>query len=129
MISMLLVCLLPTFFFLCPPLPSYPFLLFKISDTTGIILLEIGVWESALIIGGTGIGDGRNPLKVKKWYLKQAERRLESKMGRKYKELVLRCLTGEFGIRAGMDYQSELKLQQAFRREVVDVLERAVENV
>lgn len=93
------------------------------------MLLEIGIWSTALTIGGTGIGDARNPRKVQAWYIRQAERRLESRMGRRYKEVVLRCLTGEFGIAPGTDTMSELRLQQEFRRKVVDVLERAKDNV
>ena len=92
-------------------------------------MLEIGIWSSALTIGGTGIGDARNPRKVQAWYIRQAERRLESRMGRRYKEIVLRCLKGEFGINPGTDTVSELRLQQGFRRKVVDVLERAKDNV
>jgi hypothetical protein len=95
----------------------------------GIVLLEIGIWETALKMGGDGIGDARNPLKVQKWYIKQAERRLETRMGKKYKDVVLKCLKGEFGVSPGMDTQGELKLQQAFRRDVVDVLERTKDSI
>jgi hypothetical protein len=50
-------------------------------------------------------------------------------MGRRYKDVVLTCLTGEFGIDPGTDTMTELRLQQEFRRKVVDVLERAKDNV
>jgi hypothetical protein len=44
-------------------------------------------------------------------------------MGEKYRQLVLKCLSGEFGIVD--DTKEDLKLQQAFREQAVDVLERA----
>jgi len=42
-------------------------------------------------------------------------------MGIKYSELVVKCLNGHFAVVD--DTREELKLQQAFRAEVVDVLE------
>jgi hypothetical protein len=48
-------------------------------------------------------------------------------MGEKYKQLVLKCLAGEFSVRD--DTKEDLKLQQAFRDQVVDVLERVCANV
>ena len=50
-------------------------------------------------------------------------------MGRRYKELVLRCLKGEFGVNSVTDTMNEFKLQQEFRRKGVDVLERAKDSV
>ena len=94
---------------------------------TGIVLLEIGIWAPALTLAGTGIGDGRNPLKNREWFLKQARVRLESRMGRKYKEVVVRCLSGDFGV--ADDTREELRLQQAFRAQVVDVLEMTARNI
>jgi isopentenyldiphosphate isomerase len=49
--------------------------------------------------------------------------RLDSRVWRKYKEVVLKCLTGELGIED--DTTEDLKLQQAFRYQVVDVIEMA----
>ena len=59
--------------------------------------------------------------------MQQAERRLESKVGEKYRDVVLKCLSGNFGVTD--DSKDDLKLQQAFRSQVVDVLGRAAENV
>ena len=42
---------------------------------------------------------------------------------RKYKDLVIKCLTGDFGVTD--DNKEDLKLQQAFKSQVVDVLERS----
>lgn len=76
-----------------------------------------------MAIAGKNIGDGRNPQRTAAWYIKTATRRLASRMGERYTKVVLQCLRGDFGIGPGMDTQGELKLQQAFRRDVVDVLE------
>jgi hypothetical protein len=51
--------------------------------------------------------------------IKYAERRLESRVGKKHRDVVLRCLSGDF----------DVKLQQAFRKQVVNVLELAADNV
>ena len=48
-------------------------------------------------------------------------------MGSKYRDIVLKCLTGNFGIVD--DSKEDLKLQQAFRTQVVDVLRKIVENI
>lgn len=48
-------------------------------------------------------------------------------MGEKYKSVVLKCLQGNFGVID--DTKEDLKLQQAFRAQVVEVLQRAAENV
>jgi len=48
-------------------------------------------------------------------------------MGERYKQVVLKCLSGDFGVVD--DTKEDLKLQQAFRTQIVDVLERAAANV
>ena len=48
-------------------------------------------------------------------------------MGSKYRDIVLQCLNTEFSVID--DTKEDLKLQQAFRSQVVDVLERAAEYV
>ncbi|OJJ45799.1 hypothetical protein ASPZODRAFT_2109037 [Penicilliopsis zonata CBS 506.65] len=68
-----------------------------------------------------------NPYAVQAQLVKHAQRRLESKVGRKYKEVVIKCLTGDFGV--ADDTREDLKLQQAFRHQVVDVIEMAASNV
>jgi hypothetical protein len=52
---------------------------------------------------------------------------LPSRVGEKYKEIVVSCLMGNFKVTN--DTREDLKLQQAFRSQVVDVLEAAAENV
>ena len=48
-------------------------------------------------------------------------------MGGKLRDLLLRCLNSDFGVVE--DTKDGLKLQQAFRSQVVAVLERAAEYV
>ena len=44
-------------------------------------------------------------------------------MGAKYRDIVLKCISGEFGV--SNDTREDLKLQQAFRIQVVEVLQRS----
>ncbi|KAK3326819.1 hypothetical protein B0H66DRAFT_169662 [Apodospora peruviana] len=99
----------------------------KIHDiyALGVVLLEIGLWQEALSLEKGRFAKIRDPLTIKKQLVKQAEKRLASKMGEKYKEVVLRCLEGRFEV--ANDTKEELKLQQSFRCNVVDVLERAAQ--
>ncbi|KAK4222139.1 hypothetical protein QBC38DRAFT_460730 [Podospora fimiseda] len=74
----------------------------KIHDiyALGVVLLEIGLWQPVLAM---------------------------EKVGEKHKDVVLKCLQGNFGVTN--DTKEDLALQQAFRGQVVDVLQRASDNV
>ena len=48
-------------------------------------------------------------------------------MGSKYRAIVLKCISGAFGV--FNDTKEDLKLQQAFRLQVVDVLRKIVETL
>ena len=67
-----------------------------------------------------------NPPAVQTHLIKHEHRMLELRLGRKHKEVVLKCLAGEFRIE---DDTEDLKLQQAFRHQVVDVIEIAASYV
>lgn len=69
----------------------------------------------------------KNPKGVRDQLRKHAETRLASRVGEKYKNIVLACLTSQFDVVD--DSKEDLKLQQAFRSQVVDVLEAAAQNV
>lgn len=69
----------------------------------------------------------KDPMVVQRYLIRQAEKHLESRMGAKYKTAVLKCLQNEFGV--VNDTKDDLKLQQAFRSQVIDVLGRASENL
>lgn len=71
--------------------------------------------------------NSKDPKAVRSQLKKHAESRLPSRVGEKYKEIVVSCLTGNFKVTN--DTREDLKLQQAFRSQVVDVLEAAAENV
>lgn len=93
----------------------------------GVVLLEIGLWESWDQLQHVSEAHlmGRNYLQ--RTLIKQAERRLGPKMGEKYKNLVVKCLNGQFGITN--DTRDDLRLQQVFRTDVVDVLEKAAASI
>jgi len=93
----------------------------------GVVLLEIGLWEPALSLERNSFAHVKNPKAVRDQLRKHAEQRLGSRVGEKYKNIVLQCLEGQFDV--SNDTKEDLKLQQAFRSQVVDVLEAAAENV
>jgi hypothetical protein len=88
----------------------------------GIVLLEIGLWQRAITLEKNHFKTARDPFVIRAQLTKQAQRRLGDKMGEKYQQVVLTCLAGDFGV--VNDTREDLKLQQAFRTQVVDVLER-----
>jgi hypothetical protein len=59
--------------------------------------------------------------------IKIAERKLAAKVGSKYQRVVLACLRGDFDVES--DTKEDLKLQLAFRSQVVDALERMAASV
>lgn len=69
----------------------------------------------------------QDPQAIKRRLIQQAEKRLGSKMGDRYKSVVLKCLQGDFAITD--DTKEDLKLQQAFRAHVVDVLQKATASI
>ncbi|KAM7197222.1 hypothetical protein V8F33_005650 [Rhypophila sp. PSN 637] len=93
----------------------------------GVVLLEIGLWQEALSLEKGRFANVREPLTIKKQLVKNAEKRLGAKMGNRYRDVVVRCLEGRFEV--VNDTKEELKLQQAFRETVVDVLERSANNI
>jgi hypothetical protein len=93
----------------------------------GVVLLEIGLWEPAIKLEKNMFAHANKGENVQRQLLKHASHRLESRVGAKYRDAVIKCLTGEFGVVD--DNKEDLKLQQAFRSQVVDVLERAANSV
>ena len=97
----------------------------KIHDiyALGVVLLEIGLWEPAIKLEKNMFAHAHSAYAVQSQLIKHAQKRLESRVGRKYKEVVIKCLTGNFDVTD--DTKEDLNLQQAFRTQVVDVLEMA----
>ena len=93
----------------------------------GVVLLEIGLWESWDQMQHIENAHRLGRDFLHKALIKQAEKRLAAKMGDRYRDVVLRCLNGQFGV--SNDTRDDLKLQQAFRSGAVGVLERAVASV
>ena len=55
----------------------------------------------------------REPRSIQNYLIRHAEKRLAAKMGGRYRDVVVKCLTGSFGVVD--DTKEDLKLQQAFR--------------
>ena len=100
----------------------------KIHDiyALGVILLEIGLWEPAIRLERNMFAHTGNAYAVQPQLIKHAQKSLESRVGRKYK-VDIKFLTGSFGVED--DTRDDLKLQQAFRTQVVDVIEMAANYV
>ncbi|KAI1085263.1 hypothetical protein F5B20DRAFT_521586 [Whalleya microplaca] len=93
----------------------------------GVVLLEIGLWQQATSLDKSGFAKVRDPHDIKKQLVRHAEKRLASKMGEKYQRLVLTCLQNDFEV--ANDTKEDLKLQQAFRSQVLAVLENAAKYI
>ena len=95
----------------------------------GVVLLEIGLWEPAVAQDHPNhrFFDTKDRNEVKQRLIKVANRLLASRMGPNYTEIVVKCLTGNFGIKD--DSKEDIKLQQAFITPVIDVLDRALTNI
>lgn len=103
----------------------------------GVLLLGIGLWESAENIarsGRIGVANPKEPGKrvydiseTQPYFQKQARRRLEAYVGRKYTQATHACLSGDFGVQD--DTREESRLQQAFLTEVVNVLKQIVNSI
>ncbi|OCK87100.1 uncharacterized protein K441DRAFT_671229 [Cenococcum geophilum 1.58] len=93
----------------------------------GVVLLEIGLWQPALSLEKSGFTKVQYPHAIKKHLVRHAEKRLGAKMGDKYQNVVLKCLRGNFEVTD--DTKEDLKLQQAFRAQIVDVLQKAADSV
>lgn len=92
-----------------------------------MVLLEIGLWQPAITLEKNQFKTARNPYVIKDQLVMQAQRRLGGKMGQRYQDIVVKCLSADFGVQD--DTKEDLRLQQAFRTQVVDVLEKTVAYV
>ncbi len=90
-----------------------------------------GIWRPAITLERNRFAHAKDsqgrPCGITRHLIKHAQKHLENPMGSKYRDIVLKCLTGNFGIVD--DTKEDLKLQQAFRTQVVDVLRKIVENI
>ncbi|KAL9591727.1 MAG: hypothetical protein Q9179_007432 [Wetmoreana sp. 5 TL-2023] len=92
----------------------------------GVVMLEIGIWETVSTIYTSACRDARqgNPFsdaeKVQSHLMSLAETRLPILMGTKYAQAVRKCIGG-FGIQ--QDDKEQTRLGLAFQQEVLDLLE------
>jgi hypothetical protein len=68
-----------------------------------------------------------DPWTIQNYLMKKAEKSLPREVGENYKQVVVRCLTGKFDVEN--DNKEDLKLQQAFRDQVLDILDRAADSI
>jgi hypothetical protein len=93
----------------------------------GYSLSVIGLWEPALSLEKNSFAHVKDPKAVRDQLRKHAEQRLGSRVGEKYKNIVSQCLNGQFDVTNDTKY--DLKLQQIFRNQVVDILEAATNAI
>jgi hypothetical protein len=91
----------------------------------GVILLEIGLWETVSVMFKLQIDKaiaGKHlpePETIRTALVETAKGKLGAEMGESYMKAVVRCLTGEFGFKKYEDRRSTLLI--AFRETVVEV--------
>ncbi|OJD40375.1 protein kinase-like [Diplodia corticola] len=107
--------------------PAVPFNKLHDIYALGVVLLEIGLWQPAITICKDQLRRTRDPLTIHQLLVRRAEKYLGQKTGPKYRKAVLDCLRGDFGVTE--DSKEDLKLQQVFRLQVVEVLERAAGSI
>ncbi|KAL9079702.1 MAG: hypothetical protein Q9157_001428 [Trypethelium eluteriae] len=107
--------------------PSCPFNKLHDIYALGVVLLETGLWQPAISLEKDQFKKLRDPMSIKKCLIAQAEKRLASRTGEKYKTVVLKCLNGDFKVMD--DTKEDAKLQREFRTQVVDILEKAVDSI
>lgn len=107
--------------------PQKPFQ--KVHDIygLGVVLLEIGLWRSVLSLERAGFRNVTDPWAIQDYLVNKAKKALPREVGENYAQLVVRCLTGDFDVRE--DSKNGLKLQQAFREQVVGVLGHAADSI
>jgi hypothetical protein len=102
----------------------------EISDiySLGIVLLEIGLWKTALDLYYQEAPEELSPFNASKrswpdlecmqdWFISVAKKHLALCMGKKYQEAVIRCLSGEFKAKPG---QPQFTME--FEEKVVNIV-------
>lgn len=99
----------------------------RITYLVRVTEFQPGLWQQATSLEKSGFANVRDPQAIKKQLLRHVEKRLASKMGEKYQQVVLTCLKNGFDVKD--DSKEDLKLQQAFRTKVINVLENAAKYI
>ena len=96
----------------------------------GVVLLEIGLWKQARTISTSGFAHVQSGAPVKQklesW---AADLKLGSAMGRRYQEIVLKCLHGDFGEFEGTAKEREISFIERFNMDVSTKSEVSVEGI
>jgi len=92
----------------------------------GVLLLEIGLWTPVKALIGTS-GMSLEPDAIARRLSQHAEVNLPVKVGNRFRDVTMRCLSGDFGVEE--DDKDETRLQEAFSKYVVDVLGSAAANL
>ena len=90
-----------------------------------------GIWRPAVTLEENHFAHARDsqgrPCGITQHLTKHARKHLDNPMGSKYRDIVLKCISGNFGVTD--DTKEDLKLQQAFRLQVVEVLRKIVDTL
>lgn len=92
--------------------------------STNMLTVPSGMWRPAITLEKNHFAHAKG-IAIANHLIKHAQKHLEKQMGEKYRDIVLKCLSGNFGVVD--DTKEDLKLQQAFRAQVVEVLRKIVE--
>lgn len=85
----------------------------------GVVLLEIGLWKQARTISKSGFSRVMSGLPVKEKLESWAsDLKLGSAMGRRYQEIVLKCLQSDFGEFRGSAKEQEVEFLERFNTDV-----------
>lgn len=85
----------------------------------GVVLLEIGLWRQAITLSRSKFAGTQTGASVQQLMIANASRLLlRSSMGRRYQEVVLKCLTHDFGDFSGTAREKEVEFLERFNTEV-----------
>jgi hypothetical protein len=88
----------------------------------GVVLLELGMWRRATSIVKSQGTRPLDPFRVRADLVERASKNLGYTAGAAYRDAVLRCLKGDFGIQVEEGYEGSRQLSAKFRELVVDQL-------
>jgi hypothetical protein len=100
-------------------LPTVSFNVMHDVYALGVVLLEIGIWRQAITLSRSRFTGAQTGSSVQQTLILNASRLvLRASMGRRYQEVVLRCLRGDFGDFEGTVEEKEIEFLERFNTEV-----------
>ena len=88
---------------------------------------QTGLWQPAISLEREQFKRVQDRFMVQKYLVRRAAKDLPLQVGKKYKNVVLRCLSGDLQVEN--DTAEGLGFQQIYQTKVVDVLEQAALHV